>query len=319
MGGGSYDRDVGSVSSSSDYDYSSYTDTAKKAFKNTSVNKSLLPLDRRLSCKSKSPIVVAIDGTGSMGNDAYIIYDKMPMFYGQILMQGYLEDPAISFAVVGDAYSDQAPIQICDFEQGTALDEWLKKLWIEGNGGGQSKESYDLTAYYYANYCDLKNATLPFFFFIGDEGYYTKTEGGFINSHIGGKKTDVPAGTTFKKLNEMFNVFLIHKPYSSSEDSAILEQWKKVVNPERILILEDSKAIVDVMLGAIALLSEARGLDDYLEDMKDRDQTKDRIKLVEKALSPLNEANSIAKVDTKNKLPAKKSTAKKRQSKTKRT
>ncbi|HMV43081.1 MAG TPA: hypothetical protein PKD50_11135, partial [Leptospiraceae bacterium] len=141
MGGGSYDRDVGSTSSSSDYDFSDYTDTAKKALKNTSASKQVLPLKRNLVCKNKSPIVVAIDGTGSMGNDAYIIYDKMPMFYGQILMQGYLEDPSISFAVVGDAYSDMSPIQVCDFEQGTKLDEWLEKLWIEHNGGGQSRES----------------------------------------------------------------------------------------------------------------------------------------------------------------------------------
>ena len=42
MGGGSYDRDVGSVSSSSDYDYSDYTDTAKTAFSNSKVNAAVL-------------------------------------------------------------------------------------------------------------------------------------------------------------------------------------------------------------------------------------------------------------------------------------
>lgn len=318
MGGGSYDRDVGSTSSSSDYDYSDYTDTAKKALKNTSADKKVLPLDRSLTCKSKSPIVVAIDGTGSMGNDAYIIYDKMPMFYGQILMQGYLEDPSISFAVVGDAYSDMSPIQVCDFEQGTKLDEWLEKLWIEHNGGGQSRESYDLMAYYYANHCKLKNPDLPFFFFIGDEGYYPKTEGEFIANHIGDKTNGVDAKTSFKKLNEMFNLFLIHKKYGADDDK-IVDQWANVVNRERILVLEDSKAIVDVMLGAIALVSESRSLDDYLTDMQDRDQSKDRIQLVEKALSGLSESTAIAKVDIKKKLPAKKTNTKKRQTKTKRT
>lgn len=56
MGGGSYDRDVGSTSSSSDYDYSDYTDTAKTAFKNGKVNTDVLPLDRNLICKNKSPL-----------------------------------------------------------------------------------------------------------------------------------------------------------------------------------------------------------------------------------------------------------------------
>ena len=31
-----------------------------------------------------------------------VIYDKLPMFYGQIMMQDYLADPQISFAGVAD-------------------------------------------------------------------------------------------------------------------------------------------------------------------------------------------------------------------------
>ena len=50
-----------------------------------------------------------------MGDWSKIIYDKMPMFYGQIMMQEYLTDPAISFCAVGDAIHDRAPIQVTDF------------------------------------------------------------------------------------------------------------------------------------------------------------------------------------------------------------
>lgn len=32
--------------------------------------------------KTKNPIVFALDVTGSMGDWAKVIYDKMPMFYG---------------------------------------------------------------------------------------------------------------------------------------------------------------------------------------------------------------------------------------------
>jgi hypothetical protein len=56
----------------------------------------------KLKCNHKHPIVVVIDVTGSMGNWTKIIYDKMPMFYGQIMMQGYLTDPALSVSGVGD-------------------------------------------------------------------------------------------------------------------------------------------------------------------------------------------------------------------------
>ncbi len=39
-----------------------------------------------------------------------IIYDKLPMFYGQIMMQKYLADPAVSFCAIGDHKHDKAPL-----------------------------------------------------------------------------------------------------------------------------------------------------------------------------------------------------------------
>jgi hypothetical protein len=71
-----------------------------------------------LVSRHKHPIAVIIDVTGSMGDWSKIIYDKMPMFYGQIMMQGYLTDPALSVCGVGDANSDNAPLQIGEFGQG---------------------------------------------------------------------------------------------------------------------------------------------------------------------------------------------------------
>jgi len=75
-----------------------------------------------MECDAENPIVVAIDVTGSMGNWTKIIYDKMPMFYGQIMMQGYLKDPALSVCGIGDAKSDRAPLQVAEFGQGIELD-----------------------------------------------------------------------------------------------------------------------------------------------------------------------------------------------------
>jgi hypothetical protein len=40
------------------------------------------------------------------------------MFYGQIIMQNYLVDPAISFCAIGDVLTDKAPFQVTSFGQG---------------------------------------------------------------------------------------------------------------------------------------------------------------------------------------------------------
>lgn len=84
-----------------------------------------------------------------MGDWTKIIYDKIPMFYGQIMQQGYLTDPALSFCAIGDAKTDKAPLQVADFGQGKEIDEKLSKLWLEDGGGGNQKESYELAAFFY--------------------------------------------------------------------------------------------------------------------------------------------------------------------------
>jgi hypothetical protein len=64
------------------------------------------------------------------------------MFYGQIMMQKYLENPALSFCAIGDVTSDQAPLQVTKFGQGKEIDELISKMWLEGGGGTGYYESY---------------------------------------------------------------------------------------------------------------------------------------------------------------------------------
>ena len=44
------------------------------------------------------------------------------MFYGQLMLQGYVQDPTISFCAFGDTASDKAPLQVSDFGQGAQID-----------------------------------------------------------------------------------------------------------------------------------------------------------------------------------------------------
>lgn len=301
MGGGYYDRDVGETSSAG-FGFSTYTDAADAVFSGTSsVDSEVLPLNRRISCEAKNPIVIALDGTGSMGNDAKIIYDKLPMMYGQIKMQDYLKDPAISFSIVGDAYTDDGPIQICDFANGEDLDKWMSKLWLEGYGGGQGKESYELTAYYYLNNCDLKNDELPFMFIIGDENYYDNLERQFIKNHIGSDpEKDISAKDIFKQLSKKFNLYHIHKGSIETSSAETIKSWREALDSEHVIFLEEAKAIADVILGIIATVSKARDLDKYLVDMKNRFQDDKRIALVEKTLRALPSNTSAIATINKN-------------------
>ena len=297
MGGGSYDRDVYSGRSSGGWDYAS--DAPDTGFNTVSDGDPLVTnLKRELVCPNENPIVVAMDVTGSMGIAAKVIYDKMPMFFGQIKIQNYLPDPAVSFAAIGDIAYDRVPIQICDFEVGEALDEWLERLYLEGGGGGDQEESYDMAAHFYLNKLKMAHKKVnPFFFFIGDEGFKSTTKSTLTN-HFGATKTPTDVQDLMKQLNDAVHghAFLIHKAYNyRSADLRIIRQWTDALGQENVLILEDPKSVVDVMLGAIALVSESRDLDSYIADLKglgadpDRTQTPKRIKDVTKSLKNLSD------------------------------
>src|SRR5262249_13920715 len=164
----------------------------------------LLPKDRRLTCAAASPVVYAFDVTGSMGNLPRIIYDKMPLVAGQIAECGYLQDAEISLAAVGDIQSDRAPLQIAEFSIIRKLDDWLERIWLEGGGGGQTKESYEHTAYFYARRCELGAAKTPFFVITGDEGFRETLYASDLARHFGGEHENVEAQAIFDELKQKF-------------------------------------------------------------------------------------------------------------------
>lgn len=60
--------------------------------------------------------------------------------------------------------------------------------------------------------------------------------------------------------------------YANYSDEVILRQWGEVLPQSHILRIEDPKAIIDVMLGALAITGGGRTLDEYIHEMRGRDQ-----------------------------------------------
>lgn len=208
------------------------------------------------------------------------------MFYGQLMLQGYVNDPAVSFCAFGDSASDKAPLQVSDFGQGAQIDQMISKLFLEGGGGANLHESYELVAYFYLSNCEISNTWLPYFFITGDEFYYNEIFS-FVIEEVLGLKPDVDSYKSkeiWGKLLQKYNVFHLHKPYPGQEDEKIKEQWVNTLGKERILEVATPKACIDVILGAIALTSGTRNLEGYIDDMKDRGQDSERIEEVRFAL-----------------------------------
>jgi hypothetical protein len=307
MGGGGsyYDRDV------TDQRYRSargVSTVAERELQQSSMDPQLLPKNRRLICTAENPLVYDFDETGSMDVLPKIIYDKWPGIVGQVVARGYLPDPEMSITATGDIRSDDSPLQMCDFSPLRNLDKWLKRVHFEGNGGGQGSESYEMTAYYYANFCDMPKATNPIYLITGDEACVEKIYAGDLQEHFGTKgfeHADTTATEVFASLLKKFNgnVFRIQRRYQGESKEGwnqqkIVAQWEKLIGKERIIHLPEDLAIGDITLGVYAIISGARTLKQYLEDMHTRPldlgkdvtyepQSPERIRQVEAALQPL--------------------------------
>lgn len=189
-------------------------------------------------CKHRHPIVFALDITGSMGDWPKIIYDKMPMFYGQIMMKGYLTDPSISMCGIGDATTKDSCLQVLDFCQGKQIDEQLAKLFIYASGGGNEHESYEVAGYFYDRCVDLPEAELPFMFITGDEMYFEKLYMSTIQNVIGREsvQNNLNSIEIWQSIRAKYNTFFLHKQYADKKkDVQIKEQWVKTLGADRVL------------------------------------------------------------------------------------
>jgi hypothetical protein len=106
----------------------------------------------------------------------------------------------------------------------------------------------------------------------------------FFEGSVEGKGSDsnviVKEFEYFGNVNDIQN----ENSFDNYSDDVITSQWSSVIPENNIIRFPDSKAVIDVLLGVIAVKSGVKTLDEYKEDMKERLQSNDRILLVAEAL-----------------------------------
>ncbi len=223
MGGGHYSLDIArSNRSSNNAAFNTPSAAARE------VHAALNPYGKKREVNNVTPIVVALDVTRSRGDDTKLMYEKLPQLMGQIELKGYIENPGISFAAIGDATCDRAPLQVGQFEGDNRLDQVLERIWIEEGGGGTGQESYELAAYFYSRTNCVRLAQgvgkKGYFFFVGDEGFYPQLDKAAVRRVIGDELAeDMPAAEAFKRLQEKFHVFLLYPQKTMEERKANID------------------------------------------------------------------------------------------------
>jgi hypothetical protein len=207
-------------------------------------------------------IAVIFDVTGSMGNVPRVLQTKLGALMRTLIRRGYVAHPQLLFGAVGDAYSDRVPLQIGQFESGLEMDDDLGKLFLEGGGGGQVHESYELALYFMACHtsidCYERRGQKGYLFTIGDEKPYAAVRRQHVAEHIGdGLELDLPVEQVVAAVQERYEYFHIIPTNTSHGRSAeVQDRWRGLIG-ERVLLLEDEAAVCETIALAIGLCEGA--------------------------------------------------------------
>lgn len=234
------------------------------------------------------PVAVIMDVTGSQGDVPKQLQQYLPKLMGFLVKKGYLENAHIMFGGVGDATCDKVPLQIGQFESGNQMDDALGSIYLEGGGGGQQTESYELVFYYLARHTDLdslKRGKKGYLFITGDELPYANVKKGEVKRVIGDDlESDIPLETILAEVREKFEVFWILPANTSNYKDAAIRKGLHNLFGQNLLFLENIEDVVDLIGGTIGL-AEGYSLDTVTGDLADMGSNRTSIARVSSALS----------------------------------
>lgn len=254
MGSGIY-----SFERASERSFSYRTKSREEIFTNRHIDPLMVIKDKiRESCDSDEhpksyPIIIGLDVTGSMGRvPENLIKEAFPEIMKSIMDKG-VEHAQICFLGIGDHYCDDAPIQVGQFETSDELTEkWLKAIYIEGGGGSNDGESYQL-AYYFAAFHTKtdsfeKRGIKGTLVTIGDEPCLKSISKEAIGNLFGGGQSEMTTTQLIKAAQEKWDIYHINVKDYASDRMNSPSKWEALLGDHVILSQTmESKEIGDIL------------------------------------------------------------------------
>jgi hypothetical protein len=207
-----------------------------------------------------TPVIAATDVTGSMGVLAQQIATKgLGMIFEELLKRKPVLGPQFAFMGVGDINYDRAPLQVSQFESDTAsLVPQLENLFVEGGGGGNSFESYNLPWYFaltrMVHDAYLKRGQRGYLFTIGDEEVPADlSESQLVK--VFGQGSAIKNDILLTAVSTQWNVFHImveqgsHMRYARDR---VIKSWTDLLG-QRAIPLSDINSLSEVIVSTIEM------------------------------------------------------------------
>ncbi|QBD74626.1 hypothetical protein EPA93_00915 [Ktedonosporobacter rubrisoli] len=246
-------------------------------------------------------VSVLFDETGSMGNIPRVFQQRLGTLMHVLLIKGYLQDPQILFGAFGDATCDRLPLQVGQFESGVEMDENLRNIVLEGNGGGNCHESYELPLYFLARHtaidCWEKRGRKGYAFLIGDEMAYPFVNKQQVEWLIGDKlPEDVSLPQIISEVQQRYHLFFIF-PLNANHghDERIKDFWRNILG-QHVIFLDDENSVSETIALAIGLTEDAINLAEGAEDLSKAGASEQAINVATRALEVYAHTKQVARV-----------------------
>lgn len=258
------------------------------------------------------PVVLVLDQTGSMGSVVRQIQKSLRSIMKLLVQKKYLPHPHIMVIAVGDVPNpdhEKAPLQVSQFESDDKIEQCIDDIFIEGNGGGQKRESYQNAAYVIAyktrtDHWDLRNRK-GYVFFFGDEMNHPFRKEEVINLIGTDDEKNLPQSLPLRDLYDMVKeryhtFFVLPKNANYGGDQEVLDHWKVLLGNEAVLQLADESAAGEFVAAQIGLIEENTDIDGITKDLTDLHgasaSTTALVKSVASSVSTSYRGDAIARV-----------------------
>lgn len=202
-----------------------------------------------------TPIIFALDVTGSMRKvPHYLIKEGLPKMVSKMIQLG-IPNPQILFLAIGDGITDIAPLQVGQFESGDEeLDMWLTRTFLEGGGGANNGESYNLAWYFAGTKTAIdsleKRGKKGFLFTIGDEpcleGISSRMLEGITGETV---QSTLSNQELLNMAKEKYNVFHL-QVLEGQKGHQSLPFWQELLG-QNCIEIKDQREIADVIADTI--------------------------------------------------------------------
>ncbi|MCR5527725.1 MAG: hypothetical protein K6F49_00745 [Saccharofermentans sp.] len=220
-----------------------------------------------------TPVIIGFDVTASMGYLAgEIARNALNDMIVTILRNKAVNDPQVLCAAIGDVKSDEAPLQVTQFESDIRMVSQLMTLCLEGGGGGNEGESYNLLWYFASRHtktdCFDKRGKKGVLFTIGDDKCHPALSVAEIRKAFG---DDVPYNLSNEELlwevQKKYDIFHIYIENGRDRDRLVASYWNDLIPGKSAPIDKKDISLLSNLLVAIMRLRSGKSHNDVLKEM----------------------------------------------------